>query len=664
MMQKTDFDLELLLQKQKELLHSAIINKKAIASMIGKKQPNENEINLLLSAHGKINPYYQAHAFLVRSILVSLRKKNTKLSDIPILFSDTIIQEMLLDSSDMQVNISELEVIDLMEQLHFDFLNSEYMVSKGVLAKKVSKMNNREKGAIYTPIEVARKIVIDTVDLWVKRNGKTRIPSVLDFGSGTGRFYFAALDYLEKKFRMSKKKIIENNLYAIDTDPIAVTLLLWKSCLLAGAHTKNFVEEISKKIVCKNMLHVMDGRLAGLDSDEIKYADEFPQIFDHGGFDITVSNPPYFVLKGTGDGKNSGDAYDKYKQRIEEEVKYFRSNNFYNLSIEGMLNYYRLSIECIIKITNKTGSVGIICPATLFGDSSATKIRRELIDKNEISNIEYFPEKFNIFDNITQSTVIFTFNKGRPTSTISLKNNRDGVQISVGAEIIKKIFTGYEIPLITSIEWSILEKISKFKKIKDIREIRNRRGELDLTFYRNAITSEDTRYPLIRGNSIRNGKIVKGKEFVKINEFLEQKSDDYKNNDFDKIRIAGQQIVNIDAKKRLKFTLTQKNHILGNSCNYITVKEPLEIQWILLQLNSEILNWRFKITSTNNHVNNYEIDELPIIESTSSSFNNLNEIEQEVLVCKEFGLTLNETKETLKEHKEMEISRAYRRISS
>ena len=29
-------------------------------------------------------------------------------------------------------------------------------------------------------------------------------------------------------------------------------------------------------------------------------------------------------------------------------------------------------------------------------------------------------------------------------------------------------------------------------------------------------------------------------------------------------------------------------------------------------LNSTLLDWRFKITSTNNHVNNYEIDELPI----------------------------------------------------
>lgn len=30
-------------------------------------------------------------------------------------------------------------------------------------------------------------------------------------------------------------------------------------------------------------------------------------------------------------------------------------------------------------------------------------------------------------------------------------------------------------------------------------------------------------------------------------------------------------------------------------------------------LNSSLLNWRFKITSTNNHINNYELDELPII---------------------------------------------------
>ena len=31
-------------------------------------------------------------------------------------------------------------------------------------------------------------------------------------------------------------------------------------------------------------------------------------------------------------------------------------------------------------------------------------------------------------------------------------------------------------------------------------------------------------------------------------------------------------------------------------------------------LNSSLLNWRFKVTSSNNHINNYEIDDLPVVD--------------------------------------------------
>ena len=103
--------------------------------------------------------------------------------------------------------------------------------------------------------------------------------------------------------------------------------------------------------------------------------------------------------------------------------------------------------------------------------------------------------------------------------------------------------------------------------------------------------------------------------------------------------------------------------MLGNSCNYITVKPPLEIDWILTQLNSCLLNWRFKITSTNNHVNNYEIAQLPIILKKPKELNDLDALSKNILVCKKFGLSLTETKHILKDYKEIEISRKYKEMS-
>jgi adenine-specific DNA-methyltransferase len=53
-----------------------------------------------------------------------------------------------------------------------------------------------------------------------------------------------------------------------------------------------------------------------------------------------------------------------------------------------------------------------------------------------------------------------------------------------------------------------------------------------------------------------------------------------------------------------------------------------------------LLNWRFKITSTNNHINNYELDELPLIDWEKLPDNILTKtpVEQNIEICKIYGL--------------------------
>ena len=43
-------------------------------------------------------------------------------------------------------------------------------------------------------------------------------------------------------------------------------------------------------------------------------------------------------------------------------------------------------------------------------------------------------------------------------------------------------------------------------------------------------------------------------------------------------------------------------------------KNKNQLENLRLLLNSKIINWFFSITSTNNHINNYELDTIPIIE--------------------------------------------------
>lgn len=141
----------------------------------------------------------------------------------------------------------------------------------------------------------------------------------------------------------------------------------------------------------------------------------------------------------------------------------------------------------------------------------------------------------------------------------------------------------------------------------------------------------------------------KGKEFVEIEPFLKAKSKDFLEYDYQKIRLVCQQISNMDTAKRLKFVFSKPNDVLSNSCNYITLLDDSNINKLHLILNSYLLNWRFKITSTNNHINNYELDELPLIDWKNLPDEILNKtaIEQNIEICKRYGLNDFETNHIL-----------------
>ena len=141
-------------------------------------------------------------------------------------------------------------------------------------------------------------------------------------------------------------------------------------------------------------------------------------------------------------------------------------------------------------------------------------------------------------------------------------------------------------------------------------------------------------------------------EYVKP-EFLEKKSSDYLSFDHGKKRLVCQEISNQTQNVRLQFVECEKNDVLGNSCNYINVDEKILPQMKAL-LNSALLNWRFKVTSTNNHINNYELDELPMIDLglITADILDLDEVKRNESICSLYGLKDKEIKFIISQHYE------------
>jgi Alw26I/Eco31I/Esp3I family type II restriction m6 adenine DNA methyltransferase len=368
---------------------------------------------------------------------------------------------------------------------------------------------------------------------------------------------------------------------------------------------------------------------------------EFPEIFYTGdghpekGFDILVMNPPYDLLKPNrleyikvyGSKHVSTDAFEIFKRTLFEEVKFYREAGHYRMATSNVLNLYRLMIERALYLTSSNGILGFIVPSTLLCDESAARLRKEILNKYKVEGVFDFLESAKVFPGVSQAVCIMIINKASKGEYIPLVMNithmNDFKKISPVVIPINwlKDFSGFRIPKVTEKGWEILRKIHVNPKLSDIPWVLNLRGEVDLTFYRDCLSTKNTGHPLVRGADISRyvlkRKCLKKESFIDREKFIIRLGNSVKREHVEDIRIVGQQISNMTQRWRLKFCMVEAGTFVGNSCNYIYIKKEQRQRnflylYILALLNSILLNWRFKLTSSNNHISNKELGMLPI----------------------------------------------------
>ncbi|WP_435354019.1 Eco57I restriction-modification methylase domain-containing protein [Emticicia sp. SJ17W-69] len=643
---------------KEEQLIALKINKDFLSQTNEISPVSQDEVNLInanLLLTDDRNVAYKVHKQLINS-LISLfinAKFSNYLEELKLIF---YFENILSLENILEKNIDEIP--DLIEELHITFLNSEFILGNGKLIRKKSKHHLKETGAVYTLKQVTNEIVDNTIKNAIQENTIVDTITCLDFACGTGRFYFEAFQILKDKYGLSLQNIVCNNLFAVDVDDTALNVLRCKIISKFQNLNTQIINTLSTNILNRNAL-IPKATFFDVNEKSIDLANDFNKVFENGGFDAVFSNPPYYLLKVNKkeDEQKLNGYYINLQSKIQNEISFFRTSGIYQYSIEGMLNYYQLSIEMIIRLTKPKGQIGIICPSSLFADLTSSKLRKHLLGSHKLHFIRYYSEASKLFENVSQSTVIFYLEKNSKTDKIGIEIADNTFEIDFTS--IKSIFpSNFEIPLIDKIGWSILTKISKQKKIKEYSFIRNKRGELDLTLFKSFITTNNTGWRLVRGNMVSyNCVIDKNGEYVEIEGFLNKKSEDFRVHDYNKERLICPQISNVDLLKRLKFVFSEKTDILGNSCNYIvSSRKQSDLKKLYYILNSDLLNWRFKITSSNNHINNYELDELPIIDLDSISLSEFSddEIKNNEIICYLYGLTKTETNYLLSTNKKSE----------
>lgn len=560
-----------------------------------KYQPAKNNSKQIYSTYNSLASSGMSDNVIIDS-LINLLKTNTPSNNLTLTaFLSGFYTEDMLD------HISIIELIGLTHQK-----------KKEKIA--ISDTDERKhNGIYYTNYSIAKRIAEDTLSLYGDAFDPTKL-TFLEPCSGTGIFAVAYLDtifQINKKYLLNAQKII-NNMFFADLDGDAINVL--KIIIPIYLKTKYAVETT----IPEKNTYIGDA-LFNIDKGNINKND-LKTIFNmNNGFDVVLTNPPYKLLKANSNKYNEG---TNYKEQITEILRFIRKHNTYKFNT-GTLNLYKLFVEEIVEnYTNSSGKIGLLIPSTLLSDKQSFELRSRILDKYSLSEIYTIPEKNNFFLDISQAFCFFSLDKSKPTDELRLKTNvSDSVDlnkeyVSVSKTRIDSISTLKEIVTTDNVGWRILSKIHKNKKIKDIPSITNLRGELDLTLDKKYITDDGTEYYLLRGNGIKEFSFNKDNLFVQ-NNFINKLNGKAKFLLSD--RLVCQQISNINLTKRLKFSKIPRNIVLGNSCNFIVTntdtlfsESNISLDYLLGVLNSFLLNWRFQLTSSNNHIGNYELDELPL----------------------------------------------------
>jgi len=457
--------------------------------------------------------------------------------------------------------------------------------------------------------------------------------------------------------------LVKNCLYGVDFDPIAVAISRAVLCAKAveGLPCPRGIQPL---IRLGNSLIGQEGnRSAGVSPvipsyEDFKHAEAYfgttsldrqtvaawvtekrpfhwpaayPEIFGrkNAGFDVVIGNPPYEIVSV----KESG-----IEDRRREQAYFRRTYR----TCSGKINTYRLMLERALTLLRDGGVLGFIVPATLLADSSAARLRRSILNESDILQAVIVPEKARAFKGVTQACLVIVVRKGRRTSSLStgIWHGKGDISDVTGVEIARQVIDRMDsrIPLLQSAEEkALLEALLACPPLRGEGATTPagavHQGEINMTVHRRFLSARRTSHPLARGEHVEPFRIAHPssrsgrwdwmvEDFLELTDVVRQRPaigpgacvsrGCYRGEaPWNGKRIALARVVNMGTKRRLKAALVQPGTFLGDMTNYITDMTVAQA-YLLGLLNSRLLNWRIKLTSTNNYLSATEVEALPV----------------------------------------------------
>lgn len=330
------------------------------------------------------------------------------------------------------------------------------------------------------------------------------------------------------------------------------------------------------------------------------------------GFDIVIGNPPYTQIR-----------------------KGIYSKSFFPYSEGkdvGKQNLYKLFVEYSYNILKEHGVSVLIVQSSLMCDMSSTFTRELLLKNTELINVIEFPKNSpnandRVFKSVLQGTCICVFRKGINDLTnsfgISINNNLSTINnIEIERvcqnEIIAAFPNRKELPLITKGEMAIINKIKKLPKLETLLDA-SLQGNINTIHLKKIQSTEASDLYIAKGANIHRYYIDNDLFYGLYNPITGPL---VTNNKCAGAVIATQNITGTTDRFRIHATMVEckkTKFVFLDSVNILYLPNPRTARLVLACLNSRLLDWLFRKTSTNNHCNMYELLDLPIPNNSLSN---------------------------------------------
>jgi type I restriction-modification system DNA methylase subunit len=578
---------------------------------------------------------------------------------------DAILDNLEIDDEMLYKHTYKLAKYDFSSQVDVNILghifenslNEIESVNAEIEGDEFDKQKSKRKkdGVFYTPKYITKYIVENTVGklcqekkealgfkeeayFEVKKgthlNTKKQLLEVLDSyrewllqiticdpACGSGAFLNQALDFLIKEHRYIdelkakvlggglilsdiENTILENNIYGVDLNEESVEiakLSLW----LRTAQPRRKLNDLSKNIKCGNSL--IDSKTVAGDK-AFNWQEQFPQIFDKGGFDVVIGNPPWGA------------------KVPKPQRDYILSNYVCNKGeIETYVHFTDLALN---KLIRNDGFLGFITPNTWYYLDKYLLIRKDILKKQIVSLIELEKRIFVDAPDIVPAIFVIrnTFIKeNKAITTYKLKTNfipnyliesdkfRENIVIPKDWAKFQSLSYNLQLtPALTSLLLKMQNGSVSLKNLYNVRYGIKTGNNNKYVKKQNEINSvgEDWKYCIPSASCVKKYSIIWEGDKLNFGEHLAG----YSKNSFERKKILIQYIRKLSMDTRLVCALDEdgKYYPLNNFSFVESINNEFVLDYLLALLNSKLMNVYFKNVHIDYNIKPKYIERLPI----------------------------------------------------